>query len=79
MDFEELIGTMMLWTDATTPENWMNCDGKILPIQSNQALYSLLGSNFGGDDRTNFALPKMPNVGNARYIICVSGRFPSAS
>ncbi len=39
------------------PRGWAFCDGQILPINQNQSLYSLLGSTYGGDGRTSFALP----------------------
>jgi microcystin-dependent protein len=41
------------------PRNWAFCDGQILPIDQNQSLYSLLGTNYGGDGRTSFALPDL--------------------
>ena len=41
------------------PRGWAFCDGQILPIQQNQALYSLLGTTYGGDGRTTFALPDL--------------------
>ncbi len=41
------------------PRGWAFCDGQILPINQNQSLYSLLGTNYGGDGRTSFALPDM--------------------
>lgn len=41
------------------PRGWAFCDGQILPIAQNQALYSLLGTTYGGDGRTNFALPDL--------------------
>ncbi len=41
------------------PRGWALCDGQILPIAQNQALFSLLGITFGGDGRTTFALPDM--------------------
>lgn len=39
------------------PRGWALCDGQILPINQNQSLYSLLGTTYGGDGRTSFALP----------------------
>jgi len=39
------------------PKGWALCDGQLLPINQNQALFSLLGTTFGGDGRVNFALP----------------------
>ncbi len=41
------------------PRGWAYCDGQILPINQNQSLYSLLGTTYGGDGRTSFALPEM--------------------
>lgn len=41
------------------PRGWAQCDGQILPIVQNQALFSLLGTTYGGDGRTTFALPDL--------------------
>jgi len=41
------------------PRNYAFCDGQILPINQNQSLYSLLGTTYGGDGRTTFALPDL--------------------
>ncbi|WP_428699395.1 phage tail protein [Stappia sp.] len=41
------------------PRGWGFCDGQILPINQNQSLYSLLGTTYGGDGRTTFALPDL--------------------
>ena len=41
------------------PRNWARCDGSLLPISSNTALFSLLGTIYGGDGRTTFALPDL--------------------
>jgi len=41
------------------PRGWALCDGQILPIAQNPALYSLLGTTYGGDGRTTFALPDL--------------------
>ena len=41
------------------PQGWAFCEGAILPISQNQALFSLLGTTFGGDGRVNFALPDL--------------------
>ena len=39
------------------PKGWAMCNGQLMPINQNQALFSLLGTTFGGDGRVNFALP----------------------
>jgi microcystin-dependent protein len=41
------------------PKGWALCNGQLLPINQNQALFSLLGTTYGGDGRTNFALPDL--------------------
>ncbi len=41
------------------PSGWAFCDGQILPINQNQSLYSLLGTTYGGDGETSFALPDL--------------------
>lgn len=51
------------------PKGWAFCNGQLLPINQNQALFSLLGTTYGGDGRVNFGLPnlqgRMPNhMGN---------------
>ena len=41
------------------PKGWAFCDGQILPLSQNTALFSLLGTTYGGDGKSNFALPNM--------------------
>jgi microcystin-dependent protein len=41
------------------PKGWAFCNGQTMPINQNQALFSILGTNYGGDGRTTFALPDM--------------------
>jgi microcystin-dependent protein len=41
------------------PKGWAFCNGQLLPINQNQALFSLLGTNYGGDGRVNFGLPDL--------------------
>jgi microcystin-dependent protein len=45
------------------PKGWATCDGQILPLSQNTALFSLLGTTYGGDGKSTFALPNM--AGNA--------------
>ena len=48
---------LISWNFA--PKGWAFCNGQLLPINQNQALFSLLGTSFGGDGRVNFALPDL--------------------
>lgn len=56
---EPLIGEVRLVAFNFNPRGWENCDGQLLPISSNTALFSLLGTTYGGDGRTTFALPDL--------------------
>lgn len=56
---EAFVGTIMIWPLNWAPVGWALCDGSLLPISGNQALFSLIGTTYGGDGRTNFALPDL--------------------
>jgi microcystin-dependent protein len=51
------IGEIQLFAFGYAPRGWALCQGQLLPIQQNQALFSLLGTTYGGNGTTNFALP----------------------
>jgi len=53
------IGGIVLFAGNFAPRGWAFCDGQLLPINSNQALFSILGTTYGGDGRTTFALPDL--------------------
>ncbi len=53
------LGDIMIVGFNFCPRNWARADGQILPIQQYQSLYSLLGTTYGGDGRTTFALPDL--------------------
>src|SRR5215207_2283039 len=46
-------------SSSFAPKGWAMCNGQLLPINQNQALFSLLGTTYGGDGRVNFALPDL--------------------
>ena len=56
---DPILGSVLLCPYTFAPQGWMFCQGQILNIQSNAALYALLGVQFGGDGRTTFALPDL--------------------
>jgi microcystin-dependent protein len=53
------VGTIMPVGFAFAPKGWALCNGQLLPVAQNQALFSLIGTYFGGDGRTTFALPDL--------------------
>ncbi|MGA8796638.1 MAG: phage tail protein [Candidatus Cybelea sp.] len=66
----------------TPPDGWATCDGQLLKIDREAALYTLLGNKFGGDGETTFALPDLRGhepVKGITYVISLQGRFPTAT
>lgn len=53
------IGEIRQVSFSFAPQGWALCNGQLLPINQNQALFSILGATYGGDGRTNFALPDL--------------------
>ena len=56
---EPFLSEIRLMSFNFAPKGWAMCNGQLLPINQNQALFSLLGTTFGGDGRVNFALPDL--------------------
>jgi microcystin-dependent protein len=69
---EPFIGEIRMMSYAVIPKGWAPCNGQRLPINQNQALFSLLGTTFGGDGQKDFALPdlrgRVPVHTNANYV-----------
>ncbi|HZS04615.1 MAG TPA: tail fiber protein [Blastocatellia bacterium] len=56
---EPFLSEIRLFSFAFAPKGWALCNGQLLPINQNQALFSLLGTTFGGNGQTTFALPDL--------------------
>jgi microcystin-dependent protein len=56
---EPFLSEIRMFSFGFAPNGWALCDGQLLPINQNQALFSLLGTTFGGDGRVNFGLPDL--------------------
>ena len=56
---EGMIGEIKLFAGNFAPSTWAICNGQLLPISQNQALFSILGTTYGGDGRNTFALPDL--------------------
>ena len=56
---EQYLSEIRLVSFPYAPKGWAMCDGQLLPINQNQALFSLLGTTYGGDGRVTFALPDL--------------------
>ena len=56
---EPFIGQITIFGGTFAPRNWALCDGQLLSIAQNTALFSILGTTYGGDGRTTFGLPNL--------------------
>jgi microcystin-dependent protein len=56
---EPFLSEIRIMSFNFAPKGWALCNGQLLPINQNQALFSLLGTTYGGDGRVNFALPDL--------------------
>jgi microcystin-dependent protein len=56
---EPFLSEIRIMSFVFAPKGWALCNGQLLPINQNQALFALLGTTFGGDGRVNFALPDL--------------------
>src|ERR1700737_1531859 len=56
---EPFLSEIRIMSFGFAPKGWAQCNGQLLPINQNQALFSLLGTTYGGDGRVNFALPDL--------------------
>jgi microcystin-dependent protein len=59
MPIDPFLGELMLISWNYPPKNWQLCNGQTLPINQNQALFSLLGTMYGGNGQTTFGLPDL--------------------
>jgi microcystin-dependent protein len=75
------LGIIKAFPYEFVPRGWTLCDGHLMNIQQNTALFALLSNRFGGDGKTTFAVPDLrgaePDAGGlCRYYIATMGLFP---
>ncbi|WP_245391443.1 phage tail protein [Sulfurospirillum barnesii] len=74
------MGQIQLFAFNFEMRGWLLCDGRMLPIEQNQALYAIIGTTYGGDGRTTFAIPNLKDKApfpELQYYISVEGIFPA--
>ena len=75
---QPFLGQIQAFAFSFAPQGWLPCNGQLLPIQQNTALYQLLGTLYGGDGQNTFALPKLAPIApqGPSYFIAMEGVFP---
>lgn len=84
---EEFIGVVKLFAGNFAPRGWALCNGQILSIAQNSALFSILGTTYGGNGQTTFALPNLQgtvalgagNGGGSNYVLGQVAGTPTVS
>jgi hypothetical protein len=78
---ECMLGEVRLFAGTRAPNGWAWADGELVPIQGNMNLFSVIGTQYGGDGQSTFALPDMRGIepDGARYMVCHTGVFPQSS
>lgn len=81
---DEIIGSISTFAGTFAPRGFLDCDGSVLQIKDNQMLFSIIGTMYGGDGKTNFALPDLrpnandgqPDTGHHRRVDWVQVNLP---
>jgi hypothetical protein len=75
-----LLGQIELFPYEFEPVDWALCNGRLLSISTNNALFTLIGTQFGGYGKTNFALPDLRGtepIPGMNYFIALEGEYPT--
>ncbi len=70
------LGEIILVTYRYAPAGWSTCAGQVMQIRTHTALYSLIGTTYGGDGISTFQLPTITAPLGMKYIIAIQGVFP---
>jgi len=74
---EPFIGQIQLFAFSFPPQGWMSCEGQVLSISQYTALFSLLGTTYGGNGTSTFALPNLKApLDGTHYCIAIQGVYP---
>jgi microcystin-dependent protein len=77
---EPILGMIYLFGGNFAPTGYALCNGELLPISQNTALFAILGTTYGGDGKTTFGVPKLSGPApGTNYLIALRGIFPSRS
>ena len=69
---EPTLGQIQAFAFSFAPMGWALCQGQLMAIQQNTALYNLIGTTYGGDGTTTFALPNLAPMASGGPLYCIS-------
>src|SRR5712664_3227212 len=74
---QAFVGEIRMFAGNFAPAGWMFCQGQLLPISENETLFNLIGTTYGGDGQSTFALPnlqsRVPMHQGAGFILAETG------
>lgn len=72
------VGQILLFAGSRYPVGWFFCDGRLLNTKDYPALFSIIGTMYGGDGVHNFAVPNLKDqqIEGIHYMICYAGDYP---
>ncbi len=78
---DPFLGEIRRFAFNFAPVGWLRCEGQLLPIPQNTALFSLLGTTYGGDGQTTYGLPDLRDAAQPDLNLCiaVAGIYPNRS
>jgi microcystin-dependent protein len=74
---DPILGMIYLFAGNFAPTGYAMCEGQLMPINENQALFSILGTTYGGNGVQTFGLPKLTGPDGAKYVIALQGVYPA--
>lgn len=75
---DPFVGEIRMFAGNFAPTGWAFCDGQIMPISQNTALFSLLGTQYGGDGKSTFALPDLRGASPVHWATTHGADAPGA-
>jgi microcystin-dependent protein len=75
---DPFVGEIRMFGGNFAPAGWAFCEGQLLSISQNETLFALIGTTYGGDGQTTFALPKLAPIApqGPSYCIAIEGVYP---
>ncbi len=71
------VGEIRMFTGRYPPHGWVPCDGKLRNVSDDDLLFQLIGTSYGGDGQSTYAVPNLQPYQGVSFFISLYGAFPS--